>query len=117
MSDPLNIEEYLRGFFAVDISAATLASVLFKRGIPSGNPMTFVSEKDAELCLADLYIFMSTAPSVKNNTEDSDGGWKHTEGGFQIAVADKRAYRALAKKLYAKWGEKMPMDSIVIRQW
>ena len=47
----------------------------------------------------------------------SDGGWKHTEGGFQIAVADKRAFRAMAKRLYAKWGENMPMDSIVIREW
>jgi len=117
MKLPLNIEEYLRGYFMVDIPDATLASVLFKRGIPLDNPASIVEQKTLDLCLADLYIFMSTAPSVKNNTEDSDGGWKHTEGGYQIAVADKRAYRSLAKRLYEKWGEKMPLNSIVIRQW
>lgn len=111
------IGQYLRGFFAIDLTDATLASVLLRRGVSADAFIEDVSDKDRDVCLADLYIYMSTAPSVKNNTEDSDGGWKHTEGGYQIAVADKRAFRAMAKRLYAKWGENMPMDSIVIREW
>lgn len=117
MEETLTIEEYLRGFVALDIPDATLVSIFTKRGVAPQSDASDVEEKEKDLCLADLYIYLSTAPSVKNNTEDSDGGWKHTEGGYQIAVADKRAFRAMARRLLLKWGEKLPMDSIVIHSW
>lgn len=117
MGDVLTIEQYLRGFVAMDIPNTTLVSILAKRGIEQGSDVTAVSEKDADLALADVYLYLATLPSVKNNTEDSDGGWKHTEGGYQILVADKRAYRAMARKLLTKWGERLPMYNIVIRSW
>lgn len=114
MDGTLTIEEYLRGFVAVDIPDTALASIFAKRGITRGCAVSDVDDKGRDLSLADLYIYLSTAPSVKNNTEDSDGGWKHTEGGFQIAVADKRAFRAMARELLGKWGEKLSVNTTVI---
>ena len=111
------IEEYLRGFFAVDVSDTTMQSILMKRGVAPQSDYYDVEERDRDLCLADLYVFNSTLPLVKNNTEDSDGGWKHTEGGYQYSVTDRRTFRSMARALYAKWGEKSSVNNIIIKSW
>lgn len=111
------IEEYLGGFFAIEVPKQTMTTILTKRGIAMSSELESISDKDKDLCLADLYMFASTLPLVKNNTEDSDGGWKHTEGGYQYSVTDRRSFRSMAKALYAKWGEKSSVNNIVIRVW
>lgn len=111
------IEEYLGGFFAIEVPKQTMATILMKRGVLVGSYVADVDDKDKDLCLADLYMFASTLPLVKNNTEDSDGGWKHTEGGYQYSVTDRRSFRSMARTLYAKWGEKSSVNNIIIREW
>lgn len=99
------IEEYLRGLVSYDIPDNTIKSILFKRDVTPGIDISDVSEKDRDLCLAEVYLWCATTPSAKNNTEDADGDWKHIEGGWQTSAFDKRQLRAMAKELFNKWGE------------
>ena len=105
MNDSLTIEEYLRGCVAYEIADNALATIFAKRGVSRDDAVASLSEKEIDLCTADLYMWCASTPSAKNNTEDSDGGWKHTEGGFQTSAYDKRLLRAVAKDLYSKWEE------------
>lgn len=105
------IEEYLRGVVSYQVADNALNSILFKRKIAAGEMASALTEKQLDLCTADLYLWCATTPSTQNNTEDSDGGWKHVEGGWQTSAYDKRGLRAMAKELYEKWGENMPGKS------
>lgn len=99
------IEEYLRGLVSYDLPDNTLKSILFKRDVNPGEEVDNVSEKDRDLCLAEVYLWCATTPSAKNNTEDADGNWKHIEAGWTTSAFDKRQLRAMAKELFDKWGE------------
>ena len=105
------IEEYLRGVVGYQIADNALNSILFKRKIAAEAMASSLTEKQLDLCTADLYLWCAATPSTQNNTEDSDGGWKHVEGGWQTSAFDKRELRAMAKELYEKWGENMPCKS------
>ena len=105
------IEEYLRGVVGYQIADNALNSILFKRKIAAEAMASSLTEKQLDLCTADLYLWCAATPSTQNNTEDSDGGWKHVEGGWQTSAFDKRELRAMAKELYEKWGENMPGKS------
>lgn len=105
------IEEYLRGVVGYQIADNALNSILFKRKIAAEAMASSLTEKQLDLCTADLYLRCAATPSTQNNTEDSDGGWKHVEGGWQTSAFDKRELRAMAKELYEKWGENMPGKS------
>ena len=103
------IEEYLRGVVGYQIADNALNSILFKRKIAAEAMASSLTEKQLDLCTA--YLWCAATPSTQNNTEDSDGGWKHVEGGWQTSAFDKRELRAMAKELYEKWGENMPGKS------
>lgn len=105
------IEDYLRGVVGYQIANNALNSILFKRKIAAEAMASSLTEKQLDLCTADLYLWCAATPSTQNNTEDSDGGWKHVEGGWQTSAFDKRELRAMAKELYEKWGENMPGKS------
>ncbi len=105
------IEEYLRGVVGYQIADNALNSILFKRKIAAEAMASSLTEKQLDLCTADLYLWCAATPSTQNNSEDSDGGWKHVEGGWQTSAFDKRELRAMAKELYEKWGENMPGKS------
>lgn len=99
------IEDYLRGATAYEIADNALLRVLIRREIDRDAMVEELTEKQLDLATADIYMWCASTPSVKNDTEDSDGGWKHKEGGWQTSAYDKRQLREMAKELYAKWDE------------
>ena len=62
-----------------------------------------VTERQRDLCLADMY-YGAAISSVKSGTQgESDGGWTHYVAIKNIANRD--ALMRMAKALYDKWGE------------
>lgn len=110
----MTIEEYLRGLVYYDVPDSTLRSILFKRKVAEGADVDTLEERDLDLCLAEVYMWCASTPSSKNNTEDSDGSWKHTEGGWQTSAYDKRQMRTMALDLFKKWGESLSSESKVV---
>ena len=115
-SEPLTVVEYLRGVTAYDVPDSALRVILVKRELGADETVESIpvvsspdgvssGRKSLDLATADLYMWCASTPSVKNDTEDSDAGWKHKEGGWQTSAFDKRQLRQMAKDLYDKWGE------------
>lgn len=109
------IEDYLGGVTAYDIAANALKGILVRRGIEPGTMISVLSDMELDLCTADIYMWCASTPSVRNDTEDSDGGWKHKDGGWQTSAFDKRQLREMAKEIYAKWGEERVTQSSRMR--
>ena len=53
------IETWLKGKVDFDIPSATIMAILFDNGVEQGTPMQNTSEKQRDLCLADLLMWLS----------------------------------------------------------
>jgi hypothetical protein len=119
-SEAITMQEYLKGVTAYDIADSALVTISVKRGFDLLTPFEEIKNlpdneglKLIDLATADLYMWCASTPSTRNDTEDSDGGWKHKQGGWQTSAYDKRQLRAMAKELYEKWGETITKASTV----
>lgn len=99
----MTISEYLKGSFDFKFSDLNITSVLTDRGIQPDTDLSDVSEKDRDLARADLYMILASATSgggkrvVKGNRSVS-------ERNYSFTASDRSHFRAMANKLYGKWG-------------
>lgn len=98
------IEQYLSGKVDFNISENTLNAIFADRGVTKGTPLSDVTEKQKDLCLADLYMFMATSSTSKSGEYESDGGWQRQRSAKN--VVDRAGFREMARELYDKWDEK-----------
>ena len=54
------------------------------------------------LAYADTLKWFIIGPSKVNNTSDSDNGWSHSEGGYDISKDDLKNMTAEANAIYAE---------------
>lgn len=101
----MTIEDYLYGCVGYAIPENTVNVILVDRGVEPNSSVTAMSKKDRDLCKADLYMSIVSSPSVSGNVEDSNGVWKHKEGGTQMSASDKKHLRSMANAIYKKYGE------------
>jgi len=88
----------------IDLSEDFLYSILVKRGITDDETLVSqVTERQKDLCLADIY-YAAAVSSVKTGTQgESDGGWTH-----YVAIknsVNRAGLLGMAKALYDKWDE------------
>lgn len=98
------IEQYLSGKVDFNISENTLNAIFADRGVTKGTPLSDVTEKQKDLCLADLYMYMATSSTSKTGEYESDGGWQRQRSAKN--VVDRAGFREMARELYDKWDEK-----------
>lgn len=101
----MTISEYLRGLIYFEVTDETINSIKYDRGVQEKEFIEDLTEKEKDLCKADLYIFAATSPSTKGSVEDVNGVWKHKDGGSTMAGGEAKKLIYLANRLYAKWGE------------
>ena len=94
----MTIEQYLKHKTGYSIDDEAISTILEDRGVTPG------SERDKDLCRADLYMYCATAPTIMNGKEDSHGGWKHRESGYQSSAGDKSRLIVMADNIYKKYG-------------
>lgn len=70
-------------------------------------------KRTKELLKADLYVWICMGPTKVNSTSDSDNGWSHSEGGYQLTDEDKDRMLAYAKSIYEKYDEEFDYDDSV----
>ena len=95
------IETWLRGKVDFDIPEAAIKAILFDNSVADGTPMSSVAERERDLCLADLYMWLSSSSTATSGETISDGGWSHQKSNKQVVNRAEFANRA--KELYAKW--------------
>ena len=88
----------------MDLSNDFLYSIMLHRGVTDDETyLSDTTEKQRDLCRADIYWAAATS-SVKTGTQgESDGGWTHYVAIKNVANRD--ALLGWAKALYAKWDE------------
>lgn len=104
-ADMVPVEDYLRGCVSFEVKDDAISSILIDREINAGTPVGELNKRQKSLCRADLYMWCASTPSTTGSVEDSDGGWKHREGGTQSSANDKRNLRKMANDIYKRYGE------------
>lgn len=94
----------MQGLVEYTVPTEALQTALLKAGVQFGTPVTELETRERDLCEAWLYVWCSMLPSARNNSEDSDSGWKHTEAGFQVNKEDKARFRTMANVIFNKYG-------------
>lgn len=95
------IEAWLKGMVDYDLPDATLKSILFNNRVEVGTRVADVPEKQRDLCLADLLMWLASSSSATSGEYVSDGGWQHQKSNKN--VVDRAGLRARAEQLYRKW--------------
>lgn len=126
------VRDYVFGCVNFQISDETAECICDERGIdpdktfdelfpkPTEDATDVVSEEEnlepkrtKELLKADLYVWICMGPTKVNSTSDSDNGWSHSEGGYQLTDEDKDRMLAYAKTIYDKYSEEFDYDDSV----
>ena len=87
-----------------DFSDSFLYATMLSRGVTDDATMfNETTEKQRDLCLADIY-FNAAVSSVKTGTQgEADGGWTHYVAIKN--VVNRSGLLDMAKALYDKWDE------------
>lgn len=101
MAGTLTIEQWLMGMVDFNVPDATIQAILFNNGIAPGTAMSAVGERERDLSLADLYMWLTTSSTATSGEYVSDGGWQHQKANK--VVVDRAGLRANALRLYQKW--------------
>ena len=110
----MTVEDYLYGCVGFDVAENAIATILVDRGVEAGSSVLALDKKTKDLCKADLYMWCASTPSIMGSVEDSNGVWKHKEGGTQSSASDKRNLRAMANDIYKLYGENTVSSSMRI---
>lgn len=95
------IETWLSGMVDFDVPQTTIMAILFNNEVEQGMPVANTSEKQRDLCLADLLMWLSSSSTSSSGEYISDGGWSHQKSNKQ--VVDRAGLIRRAQELYAKW--------------
>lgn len=110
----MTVEDYLYGCVGFDVAENAIATILVDRDVEAGSSVLALDKKTKDLCKADLYMWCASTPSIMGSVEDSNGVWKHKEGGTQSSAYDKRNLRAMANDIYKLYGENTVSSSMRI---
>lgn len=97
------IENYLRGKVDYDFSNEAITAILFDRGVTAATPANEVSERDRDLCFADLLMYAASSSVQSSGEYISDNGYQLQKSARN--VYDRKAMRENALRLYKKWDD------------
>lgn len=103
------IDQWLGGMVDYNVPDATVRAILFNNGVEAGASASSVGQRERDLCLADLYMWLSSSSSSSTGEYVSDGGWQHQKAAKN--VVDRAGLRQAAQRLYAKWGSDKAEES------
>lgn len=96
----LTAYDYLIDKVKFDVPKKTMLSIMVVRGIGLEALYEEVDKDTLRLAYADTLKWFIIGPSKKNNVSDSDNGWSHSEGGYQISDEDRKEMKAEANAIY-----------------
>lgn len=95
------IEQWLIGKVDFNVPEVAIKAILFDNQVSEGISAADVDERERDLCLADLLMWLSSSSTATSGEYISDGGWQHQKANK--VVVDRASLVARAKALYAKW--------------
>lgn len=107
------IETWLRGMVDYDVPDATLMAILFNNEVKQGTYVEQTTEKQRDLCLADLLVWLSSSSTSSSGEYISDNGWSHQKSAKQ--VVNRAGLIKRAQDLYAKWNSEKAQAAVGAR--
>lgn len=93
---------YLAAKVKFDIPREALLAILADRNIEPTAPYGERDVDNTRLAYADMLKWFVLGASKKNNTSDTDNGWSHSGGGYEIDREDRRLLIAEANAIYSE---------------
>ena len=96
------LEDALFSKVRFNIPDDTVHTILIERSLDGSMAYADANRDDVRLAYADILKWLVLGPSKMNNTSDSDNGWSHTEGGFEMSERDRAELKDEANAIYAE---------------
>ncbi|MDY4625763.1 MAG: hypothetical protein SO442_04070 [Prevotella sp.] len=94
------IMDHLPALVKFSIPKAAVIAILADRGLDPAMPYSDVDANLRRLCYADELRWYLRGESKKNNVSDSDNGWSHSGGGYELSDDDRRRLEDEANSIY-----------------
>lgn len=94
------VEDYILAKVKFEVPVDALYPIFVDREIEAKTPMMDSDRAKVRLAYADLLKWMILGPSKVNNTSDTDNGWTHSSGGYQLTSDDIKELKNEANAIY-----------------
>lgn len=94
------VEDYILAKVKFEVPVDALYPIFVDREIEAKTPMMDSDRTKVRLAYADLLKWMILGPSKVNNTSDTDNGWTHSSGGYQLSSDDIKDLKNEANAIY-----------------
>lgn len=102
--------EYLAARVKFDVPKRALKAIFVRRGMEVDAAYADYEGSDAlRLAYADMLKWYVLGASKKNNTSDTDNGWTHSGGGYEIDDDDRNLLITEANAIY----DELEPDSVI----
>ena len=92
----------IRGLSIPELSLLTICSHV---SLEPCTRLAEVSQKDKDLCLAWLYVWIAGGPTQTSSVKDGDADWSHSEGGERMSASVLNRYIDMANEIFDKYDE------------
>ena len=96
------VEDYILAKVKFEVPVDALYPIFIDRGIDAKSMVVDCDKDKVRLAYADLLKWMVLGPSKFNNTSDTDNGWTHSSGGYQLTSDDIKELKNEANAIYAE---------------
>lgn len=108
------IERYLRGKVRnISISDDALMSICADAGVTPGMPYVEADERQRDLSLAWLYVWVAGSPTQSGGFSEQDADWRSSADGERMSASVLKNYLAMANKIFEKYG----LETISTNKW
>lgn len=94
------VADYLSGKVKFGVNDEVLRPILLDRGLDLDIPYGDADKSTLRLAYADILKWFVLGASKVNNTSDSDNGWSHSGGGYELSDTDRRELKEEANAIY-----------------
>lgn len=99
-SDIFTVSDYLLNKVKFGMPRKALRALLADRELELDALYSDVGKDTLRLCYADMLKWFILGASKENNTSDSDNGWSHSGGGYELSDEDKAELKSEANAIY-----------------
>lgn len=94
------VMDYLPAKVKFDIPKAAMLAILADRDVEPATPYADADKDALRLAYADIIKWFILGHSKQNNTFDTDNGWTHSGGGYELDETDRKLLANEANAIY-----------------
>lgn len=106
------VMDYLSGKVKFGVTKESLRAHLADRGLTPDMAYSDCDKSLLRLCYADVLKWFIIGASKVNNTTDTDNGWTHAGGGYELSDDDIADMKSIANGIY----EELEPESCILRK-